>query len=163
MRTVVSPQLSGRPPISARRSSQPVTTRSSRAAASSGGVPLPSGSWSASPCCIEAQPEDCEPPLDPAWLADHGYGPSEVCISRMALAGEVRGQGLSHVLKRAQLTAAGDAGYRALASPWGNSITQAIARRAGGLVQTASMSGWVLIPVQTAGVKAQEVPGMLRS
>lgn len=95
---------------------------------------------------IERQPEACEMPLDLAWLASHGLAPEEVCISRMGLAGELRGHGIGHHLKQAQVTAAGDAGYRAVASPGGHHLGRALAARANGLVETTSGSGWVLVP-----------------
>ena len=95
---------------------------------------------------IEQGPQACELPLDLDWLAGHGLTPEDVCISRMALAGELRGQGLAHHFKQAQVVAAGDAGYLALASPGGNRLGQALAARAGGWVQTTSVSGWVLVP-----------------
>lgn len=95
---------------------------------------------------IDRSPEPCELPLDPSWLSAHGLAPEDVCISRMALAGELRGLGLGHHFKQAQVTAAGDAGYLAVASPGGNRLGRALAARAGGFVQTAAASGWVLVP-----------------
>lgn len=97
---------------------------------------------------IERRLEVCELPLDMAWLAGHGLAPEEVCISRMGLAGELRGHGLGHHLKQAQVLAAGDAGYRAVASPGGHRLGRALAARAGGLVQTTAASGWVLVPTR---------------
>lgn len=97
---------------------------------------------------IEQRPEVCEMPLDRAWLAGHGLAPEEVCISRMGLAAELRGHGLGHHFKQAQVLAAGDAGYRAVASPGGHQLGRALAARAGGLVQTTAVSGWVLVPTQ---------------
>lgn len=95
---------------------------------------------------IEKEIEPCEQPLDAAWLAAQGVTEDEVCLSRMVLAPELRGRGLGHALKAAQVTAAGDAGYRAVAGPAGNAVGLAIAKRAGGLVDAVSVSGWCLVP-----------------
>lgn len=97
---------------------------------------------------IERQPEACEQALDSGWLSAHGLAPEDVCISRMALAMDLRGHGLGHALKGAQVAAAGDAGYRAVAGMAGHAAGRAIASRAGGLMDSASGSGWVLVPTR---------------
>lgn len=97
---------------------------------------------------IERKPEPCEQGLDLDWLGAHGLAPEQVCISRMALAQNLRGWGLGHALKVAQVVAAGDAGYQAVASLAGISVGRAIAARAGGFISSASVSGWVLVPTR---------------
>jgi GNAT superfamily N-acetyltransferase len=97
---------------------------------------------------IERKPEPCEQGLDLDWLSAHGLVPEQVCISRMALARDLRGHGIGHALKAAQVVAAGDAGYRAVASLAGMTVGRAIAARAGGWVSSASGAGWVLVPTR---------------
>ena len=97
---------------------------------------------------IERTPESCEQGLDLDWLSAHGLAPEQVCISRMALAQDLRGHGIGHALKAAQVVAAGDAGYRAVASLAGMTVGRAIAARAGGWVSSASGAGWVLVPTR---------------
>lgn len=93
----------------------------------------------------------CEQDLDKGWLAAQGVSHDEVCVSRVHLARELRGQGIGHLLQGAALAAAGDAGYRALAVQAGNDQGRALAVRAGGQPDKMSVDGWCLVPTPGPG------------
>lgn len=96
---------------------------------------------------IDPEPEDFEPPIDAGFVAEQGLKLSQVCVSRMAVHPDFQNQGVGRALKRAQLIAAAQAGYRAVVSETSRAAVKRIVEAEGGVVQPGLGAVWTLLPV----------------
>lgn len=99
---------------------------------------------------IDPEPEDYEPQVPAHFVREQGLSPSEVCVSRMAVLPEFQNLGVGRALKRAQVIAAGQAGYKAVVSETCRPSVKRIVQAEGGVVQEGMGSVWTLLPVGAA-------------
>ncbi|TFZ03314.1 GNAT family N-acetyltransferase [Ramlibacter rhizophilus] len=94
---------------------------------------------------IEAQPLEMELPIDGHILAAKGMKESEVCVGRMMVDPDFRGIGVGRALKEAQLVAAADSGYKAVAGLTHSAALKHVVRTLGGSVQEGMGQTWTVV------------------